>query len=121
MHEESYGSQFYITSVDGVAAQIWPMPEWEKKEQQVLGMPSLPAKKKWLDLTSYYGQEAEMDAQGRVLLPQLLRESADLVAEVAVLGKLIHLEVVNHGKVKTKIEAAPMTGADWDSLAGHGF
>jgi hypothetical protein len=43
------------------------------------------------------------------------------VAEVAVLGKLIHLEVMNHGKVKTKIEAAPMTGADWDSLAGHGF
>ncbi len=119
--EEKYGSQFYITSVDGIAAQIWPMPEWEKKEQQVLGMPSLPAKQKWLDLTSYYGQVAEMDAQGRVLLPQLLRESGELVAEVAVLGKLIHLEVVNHGKVKTKIEAAPLTGADWDSLAGHGF
>ncbi len=71
-------------------------------------MPSLPAKQKWLDRTSYYGQVAEMDAQGRVLFPQVAaRVGEDLVADVAVLGKLIHLEVVNHGKFRRPSSKQP--------------
>ena len=50
---------------------------------------------KYLDLTSYYGQQVKMDAQGRVVLPQILRSTAKLEGELAVMGKITHLEVVN--------------------------
>ncbi len=34
------------------------------------------AVEKYLNLTSYYGQQVEMDNQGRLLLPQILRGTA---------------------------------------------
>ena len=80
-----------------------------------------PAKKKFLDVTNYYGQMAEMDAQGRMLLPQLLRESAKITAEVVVLGAQTYLEVVNHDDFKAKLETEPLTAADLTELAGFGL
>ena len=47
---------------------------------------------KFLTHTNYWGQVVEMDAQGRLLLPQLLRDSADLKGDVVVTGYLDHLE-----------------------------
>ena len=80
-------SSFYITSKDGKRAEIYPMKEWEEIEAKLAKIPSMnPAKKKFLDVTNYYGQMAEMDAQGRLLLPQFLRESAELTADVVVSG-----------------------------------
>ncbi len=77
-----------MTSRDGRRAEIYPLPEWEKIEARLAEIPSMnPAKKKFLDVTNYYGQMTEMDAQGRMLLPQLLRDSAKVTAEVVVLGR----------------------------------
>src|ERR1700679_3741964 len=82
-------TQFYITSTDGKSAEVWPLPEWEKREQQLAEFSTLdPAVDKYLDLTSYYGQQVEIDNQARVLLPQILRGTATLDAEVTVFGKL---------------------------------
>ena len=59
-------------------AEIYPMQEWEKIEQKLATIPSFnPAKKKLLDRVNYYGQTTEIDAQGRVLLPQILREKTN--------------------------------------------
>ncbi|MDQ1453119.1 MAG: transcriptional regulator MraZ, partial [Acidobacteriaceae bacterium] len=106
--DELYGAQFFITSVNGERAQIWPMPEWQKKEDLALNSRDV-AVKRWLDRTSYYGQVAEMDAQGRVLIPQVLRESAKTVGDVVVFGKLNYLEVANHDLFRAKLEAEPLT------------
>src|ERR1700691_3054882 len=77
--EERYGSQFFITSLDGRSAEIHPLPEWQKIEEKLALIPNMNgAKKKYLDRVNYYGQMSEMDAQGRVLLPQILRETAKL-------------------------------------------
>jgi MraZ protein len=119
--DEKFGAQFFITSLNGERAQVWPMPEWQKQEEKVLAMPMVPAKKKWLDLTSYYGQVAEMDAQGRVLVPQVLRESAKVTGDVVVFGKLNYLEVANHDLFKAKLEAEPMTAEDEAVLASLGL
>jgi MraZ protein len=81
----------------------------------------VPAKKKWLDRTSYYGQVAEMDAQGRVLIPQVLRESAKTVGDVVVFGKLNYLEVANHDQFRAKLDAEPMTAEDEAALAALGL
>ena len=118
--DELYTAQFFITSVNGERAQIWPMPEWQKKEELALNSRDV-AVKRWLDRTSYYGQVAEMDAQGRVLIPQVLRESAKTVGDVVVFGKLNYLEVANHDQFRAKLDAEPMTAEDEAALAALGL
>ncbi|MGH9828878.1 MAG: MraZ C-terminal domain-containing protein, partial [Blastocatellia bacterium] len=65
----------------------------------------------------YYGQTAEIDAQGRILVHPLLRESAQLVAEVDVLGYLQYIEVWSANRFKAKLESQPYTDEDAASIA----
>ena len=114
--DEKYGQQFYITSLDGKVAQVYPFEEWERIEQKLAGLSTFnPTKKKFLDRVNYYGQVVEMDGQGRLLLPQLLREEAGLKGDVAVLGYLNHLEVQSMEAVRKEV-AEPFTGDDEKSL-----
>ena len=46
-------------------------------------------------MTNFYGQMAEMDSQGRLLIPQKLRDLAKVNGDVEVLGSQTLLEVVN--------------------------
>jgi MraZ protein len=120
--DEVYGPKFYITSKDGQRAEIYPLKEWEAIEAKLAQMGSMnPAKKRFLDVTNYYGQMAEMDQQGRLLLPQVLREAASLVDDVVVLGSQTYLEVANRPKFTAKLEAEPLTEADQMALAELGI
>jgi MraZ protein len=56
--------------------------------------------------TNDWGQQVEMDSQGRLLLPQLLRDSAQLKGEVAVMGYLNRLEVQSMEGVRKEVEEA---------------
>ncbi len=111
-------TQFYITSVDGKSAEIWPLLEWEKREQTLAESSTLDdAVQKYLNLTSYYGQQVEMDNQGRVLLPQILRGKAKLDADVAVFGKMVYLEVHNREMFEQSLATSDMTADDRKALA----
>ena len=114
--DEKYAQRFYITSLDGRVAQIYPFEEWEQIEGKLNGLSNFnPAKKRFLTVTNYYGQVVEMDGQGRLLLPQLLRESAQLKGDVAVMGYLNHLEVQVMEQVKAEVEQG-FTEADQAEL-----
>ena len=105
--DELYGPQFYITSMDGKRAQVYPLKEWEQIEASLTKMsPMDPVRKKFLDVTNYYGQMAEMDSQGRVLIPQLLRDTAKAIGEVRVLGVQDHLELVNEADFAAELKGA---------------
>ena len=94
--DERYSAKFYITSLDGEVANVYPIDEWEKIEANLAKLSNFnPAKQKFLNKVNYYGQEVEIDAQGRLLLPQLLRESAKLAGDVMVQGNLTYIEVRN--------------------------
>jgi MraZ protein len=104
--------------VDGKSAEVWPLPEWEKREQQLMDFSTLDdAVQKYLDLTSYYGQQVEIDNQARVLLPQILRDSAKLDAEVTVFGKLLYLEVKNRELFEKNLPAMEMTAEHRKAMA----
>lgn len=116
--DEQYGPQFYITSKDGRVAEIYPLQEWEKIEEKLAKIPNFnPAKKKYLDRVNYYGQMAEIDAQGRVLLPQILRESAQVMGDVVVFGMQTYLKVTNHDAFRLDLDQNPLTAEDEQSLA----
>ena len=120
--DEQYGTQFYITSKDGRSAEIYPLQEWQKIEEKLAQIPSLnPAKKKFLNRVNYYGQMSEMDGQGRVLLPQILREMAKLAGDVVVFGVQTYLEVANHDEFKQAMDTDPLTAEDQQTLANFGL
>jgi MraZ protein len=119
--DEKYAVKFYITSLDGRVAHVYPFEEWERIEQKLAALSNFnPTKKKFLLHTNYWGQTVEMDAQGRLLLPQLLRDSADLKGDVMVMGNLDHLEVQTMEAV-TKQVAEPFTADDEKNLGELGI
>ena len=116
------GNQFYITSPTGDSARIYPISVWQAIEEKLAKVSSQnQAKRKFLMHTSYYGQMAEMDGQGRVLLPAILREKAQTKGEVDVFGALDYLEVMNHAKVMDEMKKDPFTDDDFKALEDLGI
>src|SRR5215470_4777288 len=104
-----YGNQFYITSVEGDTAKVYPMQVWIGIEERLAQASSQnQAKRKFLMRTSYFGQVVEMDGQGRLLVPTVLRESARIVGEVAVVGNLDNLEVMSVTHAADQMAKDPM-------------
>jgi MraZ protein len=120
--EEKHGSALYVTSLTGDCVRIYPMPEWEAIEQRLSLLPSMdPARRKFLDRTNYYGQQSVMDTQGRVLIHPLLRKSAAVIGDVAVLGYLTYLEVWELDKFQQRLLSDPYTEEDEAAIARLGI
>jgi MraZ protein len=113
---KEYGTSFYITSPTGESARIYPLKVWGEIEDSLANQPNSKEKRKFLKRTSYFGQVAELDGQGRVLLPAVLREAAMLKGDVAVLGISKYLEVMNDSRVVDEIKNEPFTDEDEDKL-----
>ena len=119
--DEKYGNKFYITSWDGKSARVYPIQEWETIERKLIGLPTFNAsKERLLKLSSYYGQEVEFDNQGRLLLPSVLRETADLKGEVSVAGRLVFLEVQNAATVRDEVQQ-PLSDEEKKTLGDLGI
>ena len=115
--DEKYNNQFYITSLDGKVAQLYPFEEWERIEQKLAALSTYnPTKKKFLARVNYWGQTVEMDGQGRLLMPQLLCDSAQIKGEVAVTGNLTFLEVRNLEAYRLEMETEKFTPEDEKTL-----
>jgi len=107
--DAEYGPKFFITSYDGRRAKIFPLKTWEGIERSVLKMATTdPVRKRFLDVTNYYGQSVEMDAQGRLLIQPLLRDAvkATPLEKLNVLGALDHIEFVNSDAYTAEVTAA---------------
>jgi len=99
-------TDLYVTSEDGQRAKIWPLKAWEEIEASLAPHTTMnEAVEKYLDMTSYYGQQVKIDAQGRFVLPQILREAAKLEGELVVMGKITYLQVVNKSQFAQDLAA----------------
>jgi MraZ protein len=120
--EQQHGSEVYITSLMGESVRIYALAEWEAIEQRLALLPTMdPARRKFLDRTNYYGQQATIDNQGRVLIHPLLRKSAEVIGDVAVLGYLSYLEVWELERFKQRLLSDPYTEADEAAIARLGI
>ncbi len=120
--EERHGTGVYVTSLTGENVRIYPLPEWEAIEKRLALLPSMdPARRKFLDRTNYYGQQSELDTQGRVLIHPLLRRSSGVIGEVAVLGYLTYLEVWELEKFRERLLTDPYTEEDEAAIARLGI
>ena len=120
--EDRWGTAVYVTSLTGESARIYPLKEWEIIEERLSMLPSMdPARRKFLDRTNYYGQQATVDGQGRVLIHPLLRRSAGVVGDVAVLGYLTYLEVWELERFERRLLSDPYTEEDEAAIARLGI
>ncbi len=119
--EEKYGSDCFITSIDGDRAMVYPMPVWYDMQARLAKVPSTSiAKAKLLERVNYYGQAGTIDGQGRVLVPSILREVAAIANDVVVLGNTDHLIVWNEERIKKRLAKSPLTDEDMKELELHG-
>lgn len=107
------GDRFYVTSTNGEFARVYPMSVWTGIEDKLSKLSSHNAtKQKFLMHTNYYGQVVELDAQGRLLIPAVLREAAQMKGDVDVLGNLTYLDIWNHVKYLESMKQSPITADD---------
>ena len=116
------GSDVFVTSLTGECVRIYPMDVWLEVERKLsLVSGNHPSRLKFLDRVNYYGQNGELDSQGRVLVPAHLRESASIVGDVRVLGRIDHLEVWNDERFVQKLQREPWMDEDGLRLAEQGI
>jgi MraZ protein len=67
---------------------LYPQPEWEEIEKKLATLPSFnPAARRIQRLLMGHATEVEIDNQGRVLLPNMLREFAGLEKNAVLIGQ----------------------------------
>jgi MraZ protein len=123
--ERKYGKEFnafYITSRDGMDAEIYPMPEWQRHMNKVFTVPaSSHARKSLLARYNLYGDRADMDPQGRLLFPEELRSSGMVNEDVKVSGEGILLRVTSVKSLRENVQGKPMPAHEVDELTGYGL
>jgi MraZ protein len=120
--EGTHGKELFVTSITGEFVRIYPMPIWLAHEEKLATVPSThPARLKFFDRVNYFGQTAEIDVQGRVLIHPRVRESAGMVGEVDVFGQYQWLDVWNHERFVAKLQREPFTDDDARALSEYGI
>jgi MraZ protein len=119
--ETKHGKELFVTSLTGEYVRIYPLPVWLELEEKLARMPSThPARLKFLDRVNYFGQTAEFDTQGRVLIPSRLRDSAGMNGDVDVFGQVAYLDIWNHERFAAKLQREPYTDDDARALSDFG-
>jgi MraZ protein len=121
--ETQWGKELFVTSVTGEFVRVYPMAVWLEIEQRLAAVPSAhPSKMRFLERVNFFGQAATMDRQGRILIPQMLRESAAMAGEVSVLGQQNFLAVWNLKRLQERLfKRDPFTDEDGRLLSEHGI
>lgn len=117
-----FGERFYVTSENGDYVRLYPMKVWSEIEERLARLSSHNrTKQKFLTRANYFGQVVDMDRQGRVLIPPILREAAQMKGDVDVLGYLNYLEVWNHARFLENLNKSPITLEDEKTLDDLGI
>ncbi|PYV22169.1 MAG: division/cell wall cluster transcriptional repressor MraZ [Acidobacteria bacterium] len=121
--DETYGADFFVTSINDVqSVWVYPMPVWRDIAQKLAQAPTFDkSKRKALDQTTYWGQVARIDSEGRILIPAKLREPAAMQGEVMVLGQVNHMDVWNHERLREHIKNQRLTDEDLEKLSNLGI
>jgi MraZ protein len=120
--QDRYGPEVFVTSVQGSSTLLYPLSVWSEIESRLASLPSTHrVKRRFLERISYFGQQGRLDAQGRIVIPQILREHASMVGDVIVFGSIDHLEVWNRELFESKLEGEPFTDDDFESLSESGI
>ncbi len=75
---------------------LYPLPAWESIEQKIEALPSFNRQARRIQrLLIGHATEVELDGQGRILIPQLLRDYAELQKSIVLVGQGKKFEIWN--------------------------
>jgi MraZ protein len=114
--EQWFGPSVFITSLAPHELRVYPLAVWEEIERRFLARPSMDPLVQRLLEHANYGQDDEVDGQGRVLVPALLREAVGMNGEVVVSGRGRFLAVVSRERAQAEL-ANPFTIEELAALA----
>jgi DNA-binding transcriptional regulator/RsmH inhibitor MraZ len=118
--ERKYGTgynEFYITSLDGESAEIYPLCEWKQRWRKILDLPqSLPLRTTMVRRYTRFGKQSSMDPQGRMPIREELRDEAVLTGEVTVTWEGNLLRVISMNKLR---ETPPPTPQQLDEAKAY--
>jgi transcriptional regulator MraZ len=91
---ESCGGRLIVTVDRDGCLLVYPQHEWEIIEAKLADLPSLDKRSRLLQrLLIGHATEAELDSQGRILLPTMLRDYANLDKKCVLIGQGKKFEV----------------------------
>jgi MraZ protein len=109
---EHYGPRVFVTSYGPPSMRLYPLAEWIKAEEilRKSGWGDDPRVVRFLRTVDLYGDEQEVDGQGRLLIHPRLRKHTRMEGEVVVLGHPTNLlEVWNEELLMQVQEQEPLT------------
>jgi len=93
---------------------LYPLPEWEEIERKLVKLPTLNAASRRLQrLLIGHATEADLDGNGRILLPPPLREFATLDKSVVMIGQGNKFEIWDEARWNAR-------RSEWLSATGDG-
>ena len=112
---ELLGSEFVVTKgLDGCLF-VYPNEEWAAIEEKFKSIPLTTKDARKFSRFFFAGATScEVDKQGRILLPQVLREYAGLQKDVVLAGVLGRIEIWDQGRWQDA-----NTYDDMDEVAEH--
>jgi MraZ protein len=113
---ESGAAQVFITSFDGRTARIYSIPQWERAEKllEAPGPKAQDGRKLWFRAQKY-GGDADIDSQGRLLMPATLRREMGVENQPVHLAFFRgHLEVFSLPEYEAQDTAS--SGGDMDQI-----
>ncbi len=115
--EGAYGRDVYVCSFFPHELRLYPLPVWEQVEDRLIAKPSMkPAMLKLIERVNY-GQQVEVDEQGRLLVPALLREMVDVEGEIVVSGRINHLALTRRDRAGAFLKEASLSDDELEELA----
>ncbi|NLZ93445.1 MAG: division/cell wall cluster transcriptional repressor MraZ [Firmicutes bacterium] len=91
---EELGDSFVLTRGLDNCLFVYPLPEWTALEQKLKALPFTRSDARAFTRFFFSGAaECELDKQGRVLIPNNLREHAKLQKDVVVIGVSSRVEI----------------------------
>ena len=78
---------------------MYPLPDWEEIERKLVSLPNLdPQARRLQRLLIGHATECDMDGNGRILLPQLLRDFAMMDKKTVLIGQGNKFELWDEGR-----------------------
>ena len=113
---EELGSEFVVTKGMDGCLYLFPFAAWNEFEEKLRSMPVTVNKesRKFARFFMAGAGTVELDKQGRILIPPVLREFAGLQKNIVIAGVLDRVEIWDHEKW---IENSQYD--DLDEIAGH--
>jgi MraZ protein len=91
---ERYEGNLVLTMDFDKCITVYPLEEWERLEEKIRALPQMQKEvKEFMRFVFSTATECELDKQGRILIPPVLRERAGINKSVMVVGIIGKMEI----------------------------